>query len=72
MNSRKGPILPWLRSIDGLNTHDDAYRLAISGGVTSAQILPGSSIAIGMDVLCHISFTEGRYVCACRQVARHS
>ncbi|KAJ7061796.1 hypothetical protein C8F01DRAFT_1369248 [Mycena amicta] len=46
-NSIKGPILPWLRSIDGLNTHDDAYRLAVAGGVTTAQILPGSANNIG-------------------------
>lgn len=46
-NSVKGPILPWLRSLDGLNTHDAAYELARSGGVTSAQILPGSANLIG-------------------------
>ncbi|KAJ3507229.1 hypothetical protein NLJ89_g6423 [Agrocybe chaxingu] len=46
-NSRKAPIQPWLRSIDGLNTHDDSYELAISGGVTTAQILPGSANNIG-------------------------
>ncbi|OAX43328.1 composite domain of metallo-dependent hydrolase [Rhizopogon vinicolor AM-OR11-026] len=46
-NSRKGPVLPWLRSLDGLNTHDDAYRLSISGGVTTANVLPGSANAIG-------------------------
>ncbi|KAJ7448178.1 hypothetical protein FB451DRAFT_1375446 [Mycena latifolia] len=47
MNSIKTPILPWLRSIDGLNTHDDAYKLAIAGGVTTAQIVPGSANNIG-------------------------
>ncbi|PSR73697.1 hypothetical protein PHLCEN_2v10616 [Hermanssonia centrifuga] len=47
VNSRHGPILPWLRSIDGFNTHDDAFELAIAGGVTSAQVLPGSGNAIG-------------------------
>ncbi|KAJ7660376.1 hypothetical protein DFH06DRAFT_1089703 [Mycena polygramma] len=46
-NSVKAPILPWLRSLDGLNTHDDAYRLAIAGGVTTAQVLPGSANNIG-------------------------
>jgi len=46
-DSNKGPILPWLRSADGLNTHDDGYLLAMAGGVTSAQVLPGSSNAIG-------------------------
>ncbi|KAG2337258.1 hypothetical protein BDR05DRAFT_970469 [Suillus weaverae] len=46
-NSYKAPILPWLRSIDGLNTHDASYELAIAGGVTTAQILPGSADNIG-------------------------
>ena len=47
VNSEHGPILPWLRSIDGFNTHDEAFQLAMAGGVTSAQVLPGSRNAIG-------------------------
>lgn len=47
VNSAHGPVLPWLRSIDGFNTHDEALELAIAGGVTSAQVLPGSGNAIG-------------------------
>ncbi|KAM6496057.1 carbohydrate esterase family 9 protein [Amanita muscaria] len=46
-DSQNGPILPWLRTIDGFNTHDDAFQLAIAGGVTTVQVLPGSSNAIG-------------------------
>ncbi|KIY71223.1 carbohydrate esterase family 9 protein [Cylindrobasidium torrendii FP15055 ss-10] len=46
-NSLKGTAQPWLRSLDGLNTHDDSYRLSISGGVTTALVLPGSANAIG-------------------------
>ncbi|KAF9450409.1 composite domain of metallo-dependent hydrolase [Macrolepiota fuliginosa MF-IS2] len=46
-NSLKGLALPWLRSLDGLNTHDDSYQLSISGGLTTANILPGSADAIG-------------------------
>ncbi|EIW82933.1 composite domain of metallo-dependent hydrolase [Coniophora puteana RWD-64-598 SS2] len=46
-NSRKGIAQPWLRSLDGLNTRDDAYRLSISGGVTTAVVLPGSANDIG-------------------------
>jgi hypothetical protein len=30
-----------------LNTHDDSFELAMAGGVTSAQVLPGSANAIG-------------------------
>ncbi|KIM83388.1 hypothetical protein PILCRDRAFT_69640 [Piloderma croceum F 1598] len=47
VTSPNGPVLPYLRSIDGFNTHDDAFQLAISGGVTSVQVLPGSGNAIG-------------------------
>ncbi|KAJ7589790.1 hypothetical protein C8J56DRAFT_1139426 [Mycena floridula] len=46
VNSFHGPVLPWLRVVDGLNTHDDAYRLAVAGGVTTSLILPGSANAI--------------------------
>ncbi|KAI0743926.1 hypothetical protein C8Q80DRAFT_1184079 [Daedaleopsis nitida] len=46
-NSRKGPIVPWLRILDALNTHDDAYVHSMSGGVTTSLILPGSLNAIG-------------------------
>ncbi|CAK5272816.1 unnamed protein product [Mycena citricolor] len=46
-NSHKGLAMPWLRSLDGLNTHDDAYLLSMSGGVTTANVLPGSANAIG-------------------------
>ncbi|KAJ7841313.1 carbohydrate esterase family 9 protein [Mycena olivaceomarginata] len=42
-NSHKATIQPWLRSLDGLNTHDDSYALSIAGGL----ILPGSGDAIG-------------------------
>ncbi|KAI5115486.1 hypothetical protein M0805_007780 [Coniferiporia weirii] len=42
-----GSAMPWLRSLDGLNTHDDSIGLAIAGGVTTSLILPGSANAIG-------------------------
>lgn len=47
-NSLHGPIASWVRSIDGLNTHDAAFELAVAGGVTTSLILPGSANAIGM------------------------
>ncbi|KAI0832753.1 composite domain of metallo-dependent hydrolase [Trametes gibbosa] len=46
-SSSHGPILPWLRSIDGFNTHDEGFALAVAGGVTSVQVLPGSENIIG-------------------------
>jgi hypothetical protein len=50
-NSLNGPILPWLRSLDAFNTHDDAMPLTVAGGVTTALVLPGSSNAIGQGAL---------------------
>ncbi|KAF5321843.1 hypothetical protein D9619_001860 [Psilocybe cf. subviscida] len=46
-DSHNGNIQPWLRSVDGINTHDDAYQLGIAGGVTTALVFPGSESAIG-------------------------
>lgn len=40
-------VQPWLRSLDGLNTHDETYLLTLAGGVTTALVLPGSASAIG-------------------------
>ena len=57
-NSHRGTVLPWLRSLDGLNTHDDAYRLALAGGVTSALVIPGSANAIGTSDTSTLFFTS--------------
>nr|XP_019011309.1 amidohydrolase [Kwoniella pini CBS 10737]OCF50090.1 amidohydrolase [Kwoniella pini CBS 10737] len=42
-NSIKGSVQPWLRSLDGFNTHDLAFNGSISGGVTTMLVLPGSA-----------------------------
>ncbi|SJL12380.1 uncharacterized protein ARMOST_15806 [Armillaria ostoyae] len=49
-NILKGTAQPWLRCLDGLNTHDDAYPLSIAV-VTTALILPGSANSIGVQAL---------------------
>ncbi|KAF9566703.1 carbohydrate esterase family 9 protein [Agrocybe pediades] len=46
-NSLKGTAQPYLRILDGLNTHDDSYLTSIGGGVTTSLILPGSKNVIG-------------------------
>lgn len=43
----KGLTLPWLRSLDGINVYDEAFKLSVSGGVTTSLVLPGSADAIG-------------------------
>jgi len=50
-NLHKAPILPWLRSIDGLNMHDTSHELAMAGGMTTMQILLGSANNIGKYIL---------------------
>ncbi|KAJ7590873.1 composite domain of metallo-dependent hydrolase [Mycena floridula] len=47
LDSKKGPIVPWLRSSDGFNTHDEGFRLAVSHGVTSVLVAPGDANIIG-------------------------
>ncbi|KAG8717415.1 hypothetical protein FRC09_014312 [Ceratobasidium sp. 395] len=46
-NSLKSSIMPFLRSFDGLNTHDEAYDLFRAGGVATSLVLPGSADNIG-------------------------
>ncbi|KAJ6577348.1 carbohydrate esterase family 9 protein [Mycena capillaripes] len=46
-NSFKGLVLPWLRAVDSMNTHDDGFVLAVAGGITTSLILPGSADAMG-------------------------
>lgn len=40
-NSITKPILPYLRSLDSINTHDASFARSRSGGVTTSLILPG-------------------------------
>ncbi|KAF8306725.1 hypothetical protein DL93DRAFT_213956 [Clavulina sp. PMI_390] len=46
-NSVLGIAQPWLRSIDGIDTHDISWELARAGGIATQLILPGSANAIG-------------------------
>ncbi|WOO79550.1 uncharacterized protein LOC62_02G003073 [Vanrija pseudolonga] len=46
-NSIKGSVRPFLRSLDGFNTHDASFNLSIAGGITTMLVLPGSAGNIG-------------------------
>ncbi|TXT04247.1 hypothetical protein VHUM_04245 [Vanrija humicola] len=46
-NTLKGSVRPFLRSLDGFNTHDAAFNLSIAGGITTMLVLPGSAGNIG-------------------------
>lgn len=46
-NSFVANIQPFLRALDGVNTHDLSFERAVAGGVTTSLILPGSGSGIG-------------------------
>ena len=46
-NETSDPVTPNMRGIDGINPQDEAFRLALEGGVTCAVTGPGSANVIG-------------------------
>ncbi|KAK3847094.1 MAG: hypothetical protein J3R72DRAFT_379101 [Linnemannia gamsii] len=46
-NEMTEPLVPFARSIDGFNPSDVARERAVSGGITSILVLPGSSNLMG-------------------------
>src|SRR5207249_198886 len=50
-NEMTGPIQPGLRAIDAINPDDPGIKMAVAGGVTTANIMPGSGNAIGGQTL---------------------
>ena len=46
-NEMADPITPHLRAIDSINPQDEAFGLALKGGVTSACTGPGSANVVG-------------------------
>lgn len=62
MSSNKGPTQPWLQSIDGFNTHDEAFQLAMAGGVTSALVMTGGRNPIGELFRCRVQLKPSESV----------
>jgi imidazolonepropionase-like amidohydrolase len=50
-NEMTGPVQPGLRAIDAIAPDDPGLRMAVAGGVTTANIMPGSGNAIGGQTL---------------------
>ena len=46
-NEGTGPIQPALRALDAIYPEDPGIRMALAGGVTTANIMPGSGNVIG-------------------------
>jgi imidazolonepropionase-like amidohydrolase len=50
-NEMTGPVQSTLRAIDSIYPDDPGIRMAVSGGVTTANIMPGSGNVIGGQTL---------------------
>lgn len=50
-NELSGPIQPALRALDAINPDDPGIRMAVAGGITTANIMPGSGNVIGGQTL---------------------
>jgi imidazolonepropionase-like amidohydrolase len=46
-NEGSGPVQPALRALDAVQPDDPGLRMAVAGGVTTANIMPGSGNVIG-------------------------
>lgn len=46
-NESSGPVQPGLRALDAFNPNDAGIRMATAGGVTTANVMPGSGNVIG-------------------------
>lgn len=46
-NEGSGPVQPGIRAIDSFNPQDPGVRMAVAGGVTTANVMPGSANVIG-------------------------
>ena len=46
-NETKDPITPYIRALDAINPMDSAFHNAISSGITSMMVGPGSSNVVG-------------------------
>ncbi len=50
-NEGSGAVQPALRALDAINPDDPGIRMAVAGGITTANIMPGSGNAIGGQTL---------------------
>jgi imidazolonepropionase-like amidohydrolase len=50
-NEMSGPVQPGIRAIDAIYPDDPGIRMATAGGVTTANIMPGSGNVIGGQTL---------------------
>ena len=46
-NEMSGPVQPSVRAIDSFNPDDPGIKMALAGGITTANVMPGSGNVIG-------------------------
>ncbi len=51
LSETSGPVQPGVRALDAINPDDPGIRMATAGGVTTANIMPGSANVIGGETL---------------------
>src|SRR4029453_12433466 len=51
LSETSGPVQPGVRAIDAINPDDPGVRMATAGGITTANIMPGSASVIGAAAL---------------------
>jgi imidazolonepropionase-like amidohydrolase len=51
LSETSGPVQPGVRAIDAINPDDPGVRMATAGGITTANIMPGSANVIGGSTL---------------------
>src|SRR6185295_1227433 len=51
LSESSGPVQPGVRAIDAINPDDPGIRMATAGGITTANIMPGSANVIGGSTL---------------------
>jgi imidazolonepropionase-like amidohydrolase len=50
-NEMSGPVQPGVRAIDAITADDPGIRMATAGGITTANVMPGSGNVIGGQTL---------------------
>ncbi|MBA4191011.1 MAG: amidohydrolase [Planctomycetaceae bacterium] len=50
-NEMSGPVQSGIRALDAINPDDPGIRMATAGGITTANIMPGSANVIGGETL---------------------
>lgn len=69
-NETSGPVQSALRAMDSINPDDPGIRMALAGGVTTANIMPGSANVIGGATL-YVKL-RGRTVEDMRMTGQHN